>query len=244
MPDFRVLDDLPAIANAAADEFFTRAKAAIAEHGRFTVALSGGSTPKALHGVIVERSQQNPRLLDWSNVEVFFGDERHVPPDHPDSNFRMANETLLSKVPIPPANVHRIPCEITDAAQVAIKYDDVLSKLFQLEDRQFPRFDLILLGMGPDGHTASLFPGTKAVHEQGKRVVPNWVPKLDTWRVTFTFPTINRAACVLLMIAGNDKAPALQEVRGQGSPEVYPVKYVKPVDGELIWMVSKSALGQ
>jgi 6-phosphogluconolactonase len=127
---------------------------------------------------------------------------------------------------------------------VAIKYDDVLSKLFQLEDRQFPRFDLILLGMGPDGHTASLFPGTKAVHEQGKRVVPNWVPKLDTWRVTFTFPTINRAACVLLMIAGNDKAPALQEVRGQGSPEVYPVKYVKPVDGELIWMVSKSALGQ
>lgn len=244
MPDFQVLEDLSSIARAAADEFIVRANAAIILQGRFTVALSGGSTPKALHGELVKRSQQNPKLLDWSRVAVFFGDERHVPSDHPDSNFRMANETLLSKVPIAPENVYRIRCENPDASQAAIDYDADLSKAFQLEGRQFPRFDLILLGMGPDGHTASLFPGTKAVHEQGKRVSANWVPKLDTWRVTFTFPTINQAACVLVMIAGEDKAPALREVRGQGSPEEYPVKYVKPLNGELLWMVSESAMGK
>jgi 6-phosphogluconolactonase len=244
MSEFQVFDDLSAIARAAAEEFVVRANAAIVLRGRFTVALSGGSTPKALHGELVKCSQQNPKLLDWSRVEVFFGDERHVPPDDADSNFRMANETLLSKVPISPANVHRMRCENPDASQVAIEYDEDVSKAFQLEARQFPRFDLILLGMGPDGHTASLFPGTKAVHEQGKRVAANWIPKLDTWRVTFTFPTINQAACVLLMIAGEDKAPALREVRGQGSAEEYPVKYVKPVNGELLWMVSRSALGK
>ena len=241
MADIRVLDDLQHIAAAAADEFISRAQRAIEHHGRFTVALSGGSTPKALHVVLAERSAKNPKLIDWSRVEIFFGDERHVPPDHPDSNFRMANETLLSKVPIPPSNIHRMGCENPDATQAAAEYDRELAKLFQLRNDQLPRFDLILLGMGPDGHTASLFPGTNAIQELKKRVVANWVPKLNTWRVTFTRPVINQAECVLLMVCGPDKAAALREVMGEGGPDQYPVKYIQPTHGELVWLLDKAA---
>ena len=244
MSKLRILDDLPQVASAAADEFVARAKRAIQHHGRFTVALSGGSTPKTMHTILAERSAKNPKLVDWSRVQILFGDERHVPPDHPDSNYRMANETLLSKVPIPPGNVHRIRCENPDAAKAAEEYDRELVKVFQLKgEDQMPRFDLIFLGMGPDGHTASLFPGTTAVHEFKKRVVANWVPKFNTWRVTFTRPVINQSECVLLMVCGQDKVEPLREVMGQGSPDVYPVKYVQPTHGELIWIVDRAAAG-
>ncbi|MFL6440191.1 MAG: 6-phosphogluconolactonase [Terriglobales bacterium] len=243
--DIRVFDNLQQLAPAVADEFVARARRAIEHDGRFTVALSGGSTPQALHADLAERTAKDPKLLDWSRVEVFFGDERHVPPDHPDSNFRMANETLLSKVPIPPANVHRMRCENPDAARAAAEYDQELAKSFHLKtEDQLPRFDLILLGMGPEGHTASLFPGTPAVQELKKRVVANWVPKLNTWRVTFTRPVINHAECVLLMVSGGDKAAALREVMGAGSPDEYPVKYVQPTRGQLIWMLDKAAASQ
>jgi 6-phosphogluconolactonase len=243
-PTVHVLEDLQQVATAAVDEFVARAKRAIEHHGRFTVALSGGSTPKTMHTILAERSAKEPRLVDWSRVQVFFGDERHVPPDHPDSNFRMAKETLLSKVPIPSANIHRVRCENPDAAKAAQEYDRELIKVFQLKgEDQMPRFDLIFLGMGPDGHTASLFPGTTAVHELKKRVVANWVPKFNTWRVTFTRPVINQAECVLLMVCGQDKAQPLHEVMGQGSPDVYPVKYVQPTHGELIWLVDRAAAG-
>src|SRR5437868_6121078 len=243
-PTIRVLEDLADVAGAAADEFVVRAKRAINHRGRFTVALSGGSTPKTMHTILAERSTKNPKLVDWSRVQVLFGDERHVPPDHPDSNFGMARDTLLSKVPIPAANIHRMRCENPDAAKAAEEYDRELVKVFQLKGgEQLPRFDLIFLGMGPDGHTASLFPGTTAVHELKKRVVSNWVPKFNTWRVTFTRPVINQAECVLLMVSGKDKAQPLAEVMGQGSPDVYPVKYVQPTHGELIWLVDKAAAG-
>lgn len=244
MPDqsnVRILDDLQAIARAAADEFIACCQQSIKDHGRFTVALSGGSTPKALHGVLVERYTKNPKLIDWSRVQVFFGDERHVPPDHPDSNFRMANETLLSKVPIPKENIHRMHCENPGAAQAAAEYEVELVRAFQLKPGDFPRFDLILLGMGADGHTASLFPKTEALNELTLRVVANWVGKLNTWRVTFTRPTINSAASVMLMVAGEDKAAALAEVMNDGSPEMYPVKYVRPTNGRMIWLVDRLA---
>lgn len=244
MPDsskVRVLDDLQGIASAAADEFVALCRESIKDHGRFTVALSGGSTPKALHAVLVERSAKEPKIIDWSRVQVFLGDERHVPPDHPDSNFRMANETLLSKVPIPKQNIHRMRCENSDAAQAAAEYDVELAQVFQLEANEFPRFDLIILGMGPDGHTASLFPKTAALNELTKRVVANWVEKFNTWRVTFTRPTINNAASVMLMVGGEDKAAALAEVMDGGSAEMYPVKYVKPASGKLFWVVDRAA---
>jgi 6-phosphogluconolactonase len=241
-PTLRVVDDQQQVAQAAADEFILRARRSIEHHGRFTVALSGGSTPKALHAVLVARSTKDPKVVDWARVQIFFGDERHVPPDHADSNYRMANETLLSKVPIPPANVHRMLCEIADAAEVAAKYDKELISAFQLKgDDQLPRFDLILLGMGPDGHTASLFPGTTGVHETKKRVLPNWVPKLNSWRVTFSFPVINHAECVVPMISGHDKATALGEVMGHGDADMYPIKNVHPTHGDLIWIVDKAA---
>ncbi|PYY04472.1 MAG: 6-phosphogluconolactonase [Acidobacteria bacterium] len=241
-PSIHVLEDLQQVAAAATDEFVARAKRAISHHGRFTVALSGGSTPKTMHSILAERSAKNPKLVDWSRVQILFGDERHVPPDHADSNYRMAKETLLSKVPIPAANIHRIHTENPDAAKAAGEYDRELVKVFQLKgDDQLPRFDLIFLGMGPDGHTASLFPGTTAVHELKKRVVANWVPKFNTWRVTFTRPVINQAECVLLMVCGKDKAQPFSEVIGQGSPDVYPVKYVQPTHGELIWLVDRAA---
>lgn len=241
MSDVRIVEDLQAVARCAADEFIARARSAIADHGRFTVALSGGSTPRALHALLVERTATDPRLIDWSKVEVFFGDERHVPPDHPDSNFRMAKETLLSRVPIPQSQVHRMRCENPDAAQVAVEYDRELVAAFQLRAEEIPRFDLILLGMGADGHTASLFPGSMAVHELKKRVVANWVQKLNSWRITLTRPVLNEAALVLLMISGPDKAGALTEVMGDGSPDVYPVKYVKATRGELIWIIDRAA---
>ncbi|HVH87222.1 MAG TPA: 6-phosphogluconolactonase [Terriglobales bacterium] len=241
MSDLRILDDLQAVARATADEFISHAARAVKDHERFTVALSGGSTPKALHGVLVERTATHPKLINWSRVEVFFGDERHVPPDHPDSNFRMANETLLSKVPIPKANIHRMRCENPDAAQVAAEYDNELVTSFRLSGGQIPRFDLILLGMGPDGHTASLFPGSTAVHELKNRVVANWVQKLNTWRITFTRPVINEAACVLMMISGHDKSAALAQVMDNGNPDTYPVRYVRPRHGELIWIVDRAA---
>jgi len=241
MSNLRIVDDLEGLARAAADEFISLAARAVSDHGRFTVALSGGSTPKALHAVLVERTAREPKLIDWPKIEVFFGDERHVPPDHPDSNFRMANETLLSRVPIPKSNIHRLRCENPDAAQVAAEYDRELVAAFQLKGSQVPRFDLIFLGMGLDGHTASLFPGSAAVHELEKRVVANWVQKLNAWRITFTRPAINEAASILLMISGQDKAAALAAVMGDGDPDHYPVKYVKPRCGDLIWMVDRAA---
>ena len=237
----QILDDLQAVARAAAYEFIACCQQAIKHHGSFAVALSVGSTPKALHGVLVERCAKDPELIDWSRVQVFFGDERHVPPDHPDSNFRMASETLLSKVPIPKGNVHRMHGENPDAAAAAAEYDAELARAFHLQPGDFPRFDLILLGMGPDGHTASLFPKTEALNETAKRVVANWVEKFKAWRVTFTRPTINHAAAVMLMVAGQDKAAALAEVMDSGSPEMYPVKYVKPTNGSLKWMVDGAA---
>ena len=240
-PDVRIVESLAQVAEAAADEFIARAGEAIDHHGRFTVALSGGSTPKALHGVLVERSNKNPRLIDWSRIQIFFGDERHVPPDHPDSNYRMAKETLLSKVPIPEVNVHRMRCENPDANAVAVEYDKILASEFRLKESQLPRLDLILLGMGPDGHTASLFPGTEEVREMQKRVIGNFVPKFNAWRVTFTFPVINHAECVMPMISGGDKAPALREVMGAGSPDTYPIKNVHPTHGALLWIVDKAA---
>ena len=240
-PQFRVFENLEQVGEATADEFVARARRAIEHHGRFTVALSGGNTPKALHRVLVERTAKDPGVIDWSRVQVFFGDERHVPPDHPDSNFRMANETLLSKVPIPKPNIHRMLCE-KPADQAAAEYDRELVAAFKLKgEDQLPRFDFILLGMGPDGHTASLFPGTEAVQELEKRVAANWVPKLNTWRVTFTRPVLNQAECALLMVTGQDKVSALHEVVGQGSPDTYPVKYVQPTHGELIWILDRAA---
>jgi 6-phosphogluconolactonase len=175
----------------------------------------------------------------------FWGDERHVPPDNPDSNYRMAKETLLSKAAIPPANIFRIPAENPDASAAADAYEQTLRKFFAVAPGEFPRFDLILLGIGPDGHTASLFPETAALEETSRLVVANWVEKLQTNRITFTLPVLNAARCVAFLVSGTDKAAVLHEVlEGNAPAEKYPSKLVRPSEGKLIWFVDRAAASQ
>jgi 6-phosphogluconolactonase len=183
--------------------------------------------------------------LPWDRMFFFWGDERHVPADDPDSNYRMAKEALLSKVPIPPANVFPVPAGMQDAAAAAEAYEQTVQKFFALSAGELPRFDLILLGMGPDGHTASLFPETAALQEKSRLVVANWVDKLKTSRITFTLPVLNSARCVAFLVSGTDKAAVLHEVlEGDAPAEKYPAKLVQPSDGKLIWFLDRASASQ
>jgi 6-phosphogluconolactonase len=239
--DLRVVDNPPALFEAAADEFARQASAAIGAEGRFTVALSGGSTPKGLFSLLASNDRER---LPWEKMFFFWGDERHVPPDHPESNYRMAHEALLSKVPVPAGNVYRVAGEDLDADRAARQYEQTLREFFQPAAGAYPRFDLILLGMGPDGHTASLFPGTTALQEESRWVVANRVEKLKTDRITFTRPVINSAKVVMFLVGGADKAVTLKEVlEGTQSPELFPSKLIHPTSGQLIWLVDRAAAG-
>jgi 6-phosphogluconolactonase len=200
---------------AAAEKFCSLGSGAIKGHGKFTVALSGGSTPRGLHQELTTHFASG---LDWSKVFFFWGDERHVPPDNSDSNYRMANETLLSKLPIPPGNIFRVPSELPDARQAAAKYEQTLQQFFRPEPDSFPKFDFILLGMGPDGHTASLFPGTAALQEKDHHVVGNWVEKLNTFRITFTYTVLNSAAGVMFLENGYEKAEMVRRALKDSTP--------------------------
>ncbi len=227
---------------AAAEEVIRSATDAVAQRGRFTIALSGGSTPRNLYTLIAANASAT---LPWDKMFFFWGDERHVPADSPDSNYRMARESLLSKVPIPPANIFPVPTENPDAAQVAESYEQTLRNFFAVAPGEFPRFDLILLGMGPDGHTASLFPETAALQEKSRLVVANWVEKLGGSRITFTLPLLNSARCVAFLVSGTDKAAALHEVlEGNAPAEKYPSRLVRPREGKLIWFVDRAAASE
>jgi 6-phosphogluconolactonase len=218
---------------AAAREFAAGAEEAIEVRGRFTVVLAGGSTPETMYGILA-RDYMN--RIDWSKIYVFFGDERSVPPHHEDSNLKMASEVLLDHVPV--ANVHRIRGELPPD-EAAEAYEVELREFFQTED--VPRFDLILLGLGADGHTASLFPETPALEVQDRWVVANPVPRLDTTRITLTVPVINAARAVIFLVAGEDKAEALEEtLEGDADPRAYPAKLIQPPGGPN-WMVDQSA---
>jgi 6-phosphogluconolactonase len=234
-PEIRILKTATDLFEAAAAEFKAQASAAVRANGRFSVALSGGSTPRTLYSLLATKAN-----IPWDKIFIFWGDERHVPPDQPESNYRMANEALLSKVPVPAKNVFRVHAEEKDAAAAALQYEQTLKDFFHLSPGAFPRFDLILLGVGPDGHTASLFPGTSALNETKRLVVANWVPKFNTDRVTFTFPVLNAAACVEFLMSGADKASTLQEVLENSSADL-PSQKVRPANGKLIWMVDEPA---
>jgi len=227
---------------AAAEEVIRAAVNAVGQRGRFSIALSGGSTPKNLYTLIAANASAS---LPWDQMFFFWGDERHVSPDDPESNYRMAKESLLSKAPIPAANVFRVPAENPDVSAAAEAYEQTIRKFFALKPGEFPRFDLILLGMGPDGHTASLFPETEGLREKSRLVVANWVEKLKTSRITFTLPVINAARCVAFLVSGIDKAPALHEVfEGNAPGEKYPSKLVVPSEGKLIWFVDRAAASE
>ena len=237
--DLRVFGTIGELFQAAANEFASRLERAARERGRFCVALSGGNTPKGLYGLLAGGAYSS---LPWDKVFFFWSDERHVPPDHPDSNYRTAKEALLSRISVPAENVFRFPAEDSDAEKAALKYDQTLKTFFGARGGDIPRFDLILLGMGADGHTASLFPGSRALEENSRLVVANWVEKLKSYRFTFTFPLINQARCVMFLVTGKDKASALSAVLGD-SPSALPSQRVRPVDGELLWLLDQAAAG-
>jgi 6-phosphogluconolactonase len=237
-PEVTVLPDPAALASAAAEAFVTLANAAISQTGRFTVALSGGSTPKALHAVLAERFAAQ---VDWSRVHLFWGDERTVPPEDPQSNFGMARDTLFNSLSIPEANIHRMRGE-RDPSRAAEEYQELLLEFFGGP----PHFDLVLLGMGDDGHTASLFPSTTAIWEPSDRyVVANFVDKLDAWRITLTAGAINAADCVIFLVAGANKTERLKEVLyGDHRPNDLPSQLIRPTRGRLLWLVDRAAMGE
>jgi 6-phosphogluconolactonase len=237
-PQIKVLPDGAAVAREAAERIVELSEAAIETGGRFSIALSGGSTPKALYQLLAS-SQYQPQI-DWPNVDVFFGDERCVPPDHADSNYRMAREAMLSKVPIPGDNIYRMRGEAPDPNEAAREYGQMLKEKFGNDGGP----DLILLGMGPDGHTASLFPNTKALSETKHRVVANQVPKLNAWRLTMTAPFINRAHHVMFLVNGEEKSAVLAQVlEGARDPERFPSQLIQPTRGNLTWLLDAAAAG-
>ncbi len=247
MPDpakhkVEIFPDSAHLIRRAAEEFVHAAIDAVAKSGVFTVALSGGSTPKALHSLLVEDAGFRSRI-PWDKLHIFFGDERHVPPDDKDSNYRMALETLISRAPLNPDQITRIKGEYEDTEKAALEYEAALRAYFKLQAGDLPRFDLVLLGMGDEGHTASLFPGTKALHASSSRfVVRNWVGKLYTDRITLTAPAINQANQVIFLVTRADKAPALKAVlEGPYEPEQLPSQLIQPASGNLLWLVDQAA---
>jgi 6-phosphogluconolactonase len=239
--EVQILADGAAIAKRAAQEFVQAAAAAVRERNAFHVALAGGSTPKALYDLLTTDSVLRSQV-PWDKIQVFFGDERHVGPGHADSNFRMATETMLSKVPLKANQVTRIKGEYADAEQAAREYEQAIASHFQLKPGELPRFDLLLAGMGNEGHTLSLFPGTKALRADGRVAVRNWVGKLYAERITLTAPAACAAAEILFMVTGVDKALALKGVlEGPYEPEQLPAQLLQPKDGKLLWLVDTAA---
>ncbi|MCS6781586.1 MAG: 6-phosphogluconolactonase [Gloeomargarita sp. SKYBB_i_bin120] len=230
-----VCADLEALSEQALRLLEQRIHSALAERGRATLALAGGSTPRRLYQRL---AQQN---WPWSQIHVFWGDERFVPPDHPDSNYRLARETWLDHVPMPAANIHPIPTVPLTPAAAAEAYERELQAFWGLQPGEFPVFDVILLGMGEDGHTASLFPHTAALQVCDRAVTVGY--RGDQPRITLTVPTLNYGRCVLFLVAGVNKAAAYAQVtRPDADGNAYPAALIRPVNGELWWLVEATVL--
>ena len=226
------------LSQKAAQYIVRLANEAIVTHGRFTIALSGGSTPQKLYALL--GSEPYRSQVDWAQVEIFWGDERCVPPDDPESNYAMAQQVLLSNIPIPAHQVHRMPAEQPDRQAASLAYTREMQRTFGTDG--IPAFDLIQLGMGPEGHTASLFPHQASLHEQQLLVMPVSVPKPPPDRLTFTPPILNAAHNILFLVTGIEKADALHSVlEGQYNPDEYPAQSVRPPKGEVTWMLDTAA---
>lgn len=234
----KIYADFKLLARAAAEHFVAQSSEAVAQRGSFTVALSGGSTPKILFKILADPNEPFRDQIPWSRIHFFWSDERHVPPDHPDSNYRMANEALLSRVPTTQSNVHRVLSENPDAAEVAAEYERTV---VEITGQSLPQLDLILLGLGSDGHTASIFPGSDVMHDFKRLVAAPWVEKLKTYRITMTLPLLNNGASVLFLVSGSEKAKIVKEIFE--GPETFPAQAVKPANGELLWMLDNDAAG-
>ena len=210
----------------------------MAARGAFTLALPGGTTPGALYALLADPAAALAARMPWERTQVFFGDERHVPPGHPDSNYGMAREALLARVPVPAENVHRIRGELPDAAGAAAAYERELRAVLG----PVPVLDLMLLGLGEDGHTASLFPGSPALEERERWVVAAWVERLGAWRITLTLPVLERAREVVFLVCGAGKAAALRRaLRGTAEDKPVPAARVRPRDGRTLWLADRAA---
>jgi len=239
--EYIVEPDGSALARRAAEQLVDIAEEAVAKRGRARIAISGGSTPKAAFQLLADPGQPFLKRMPWEKLDLYWVDERTVPPDHPESNYRMTREAMLDRVPLKPEQIHRMEGEL-DPDVAASRYESLLRNTFRLEGAETPRFDLVQLGMGDDGHTASLFPHTEALHEMGRLVTANQVPQKDTWRVTLTWPVINQGSSVFFLIGGKNKAELVKEVfTGQRDPERLPSQLIWPASGILTLILDKDA---
>jgi 6-phosphogluconolactonase len=234
--DPQIFSGVGDLARAAARHFAVQSIEAVARRGSFSVALSGGSTPKTLYQLLADSNEPFRNQVPWANTHFFWSDERHVPPDHADSNYRMANEVMLSRLPVSESNIHRVASENSSAAVAADAYEKTL---VEVTETNLPRLDLILLGLGVDGHTASIFPGSEVLQETTRLVAAPWLEKLKSYRITMTLPLLNNAASVLFLVSGAEKAQIVKEVLQD--PVRYPAQAVRLNNGELLWMLDKEA---
>jgi 6-phosphogluconolactonase len=236
--ELRVYADGEQFASAAAELFVNLATESIGARGFFRVALSGGSTPRRVYKLLATEGFN--RRVDWEHVEIFWGDERYVPADAPDSNYRMTDEALLRNVPLPAANIHRVPTNISPPHAAADAYENNIRKCFG-DSFSVPQFDLIYLGLGSNGHTASLFPGSQALQERSRLVVADFVPEVDQWRISMSAPLLNHGRTVVFLIAGGEKAEVLREVLlGPRDPQRLPAQLIVP-EGKLLWLTDRAA---
>jgi len=239
--EYIVEPDGSALARRAAEQLVDIAEEAVAKRGRARIAISGGSTPKAAFQLLADPGQPFLKRMPWEKLDLYWVDERTVPPDHPESNYRMTREAMLDRVPLKPEQIHRMEGEL-EPDVAASRYESLLRNTFRLEGAETPRFDLVQLGMGDDGHTASLFPHTEALHEMGRLVTANQVPQKDTWRVTLTWPVINQGSSVFFLIGGKNKAELVKEVfTGPRDPERLPSQLIWPSGGILTLILDKDA---
>ena len=239
MTRFSVFPDAAAVCAAMADRFVEAAEAAIDERGTFRVALSGGGTPKTVYPMILEPHRRD--RVDWSRAVFFWGDERAVPPDDPESNFGVAYQMLIAQLPnVRPDSIHRMPAEAPDLEAAALSHEAELRLAFDARGDEPPAFDLIWLGMGPDGHTASLFPGSTALDETERWVVANWAPFPQAWRMTLTFPVLNAGRRVVFAVEGANKADAVRAIRAGGSG--LPAERV--AGDQVEWLIDAPAAGE
>ncbi len=240
MTALSVCSDLTDLSQQAASRFADVARQAVANQGQFNVCLSGGTTPRETYALLASEPLRDE--VPWPRVYIFWGDERCIPLDHPDNHYRMASDILLSKVPLPAQNVHRMRGETSDPEEAASEYEALLRSFFGLTAEDVPRFDLILLGMGADGHMASLFPGTGALVETQRLVVSNYVPKLGATRLTFTVRVLSHAHRIMFLVAGDSKADAVWTVlQGDDDQPKLPAQLVRPEKGTVLWLVDKAA---
>ncbi len=239
--DVRVLPDADAAARSAAEYFVEAALSSVKRRGRFVVALSGGQTPRPMYAHLADDASLREQM-PWSRTHVFWSDERAVPPEHPDSNYRMVYETLLSAVPLPPENVYRIHADEPDLEESAERYEATLRTFFALREGDWPGFDLMLLGLGADGHTASLFPHSPVLHERRRLVRAVRPANPGPSRITLTFPVLNHSETILFLVTGTEKSEVLRTVLQRDTPsEDLPATFVAPDHGRVFWIVDRSA---